>query len=386
MAKVRKRTWTNAQGETRSAWIADYFDQQKRRHVKTFPTKSAAQHWLDETKIEIKRGVHTPANRSVTVKEAGEAWISQREVDGLERSTLTQYRQHLEHHIAALIGGVKLADLTIVSVRDFQNLLLKGSIEAGISRRSPALTRKIVVSLGSLLANAMADGRVNRNVVRDAERRRGGDGKRHKLRLEVGTDIPTKSEITAMLAAASPQWRPLIVTAVFTGMRASELRGLRWADVNLDRGEITVSQRADRWGNIGSPKSATSRRTIPLAPMVIASLKEWRLACPKSALDLVFPTATGAVRTLSSLHEYCLGPLQKAAGIVGTGAGPKYGMHALRHFAASLFAEQGFSLKRVQVLMGHSTIAITADVYTHLFAQPDEDRAAMAQLQARLVG
>jgi integrase len=65
---------------------------------------------------------------------------------------------------------------------------------------------------------------------------------------------------------------------------------------------------------------------------------------------------------------------------------PKYGMHSLRHAAASLFIEQGFSPKRVQALMGHSTIQMTFDTYGHLFAAAEDDRVAMSQLQARLVG
>jgi integrase len=65
---------------------------------------------------------------------------------------------------------------------------------------------------------------------------------------------------------------------------------------------------------------------------------------------------------------------------------PKYGMHSLRHAAASLFIEQGFSPKRIQALMGHSTIQMTFDTYGHLFPAADDDRVAMGQLQARLVG
>jgi integrase len=61
-------------------------------------------------------------------------------------------------------------------------------------------------------------------------------------------------------------------------------------------------------------------------------------------------------------------------------------LHAFRHAAASLFIEQGFSPKRVQALMGHSTIQVTFDTYGHLFPSQDEDHAAMQQLQARLVG
>jgi integrase len=65
---------------------------------------------------------------------------------------------------------------------------------------------------------------------------------------------------------------------------------------------------------------------------------------------------------------------------------PKYGLHSLRHTVASLFIEQGFTPKRVQALMGHSSIQMTFDVYGHLFPSAADDQAAMTQLQARLIG
>jgi integrase len=71
-----------------------------------------------------------------------------------------------------------------------------------------------------------------------------------------------------MIATAQGRWRPLVVTAIFTGLRASELRGLRWDDVDLDKAELTVRQRADRWGSIGSPKSDAGKRDVPLAPII----------------------------------------------------------------------------------------------------------------------
>jgi len=95
------------------------------------------------------------------------------------------------------------------------------------------MAKKVIGSLGAILASAMAAGRVGRNVVRDQERhsrRQNRLDKRHERRIEVGVDVPTKDEIRAMLAAAQGRWRPLVVTAIFTGLRASELRGLRWDD------------------------------------------------------------------------------------------------------------------------------------------------------------
>jgi integrase len=380
MAKVRRRTWKT--GDTvKTAWIADYFDQAGKRHLKTFSTRKAADAWLVTARHEISQGVHTPASTGITVGEAGDLWIAQAESDGLERSTLEQYRQHLEYHIKPLIGAVRLAELSPGMVQSFRNNLIAGA-------RSRVMAKKVLGSLGALIANAMTAGKAVRNVVREQgreTRRQNRLDKRHTKRLQVGVDIPSKDEIRAILARAQGRYRPLLVTAIFTGLRASELRGLRWDDVDLDRAELTVRQRADRWGSIGSPKSDAGKRTVPLAPVVVNTLREWRLACPKSAADLVFPNGKGRPEQLTAIHYRGLGPLQHAAGIADTDK-PKYGMHAFRHAAASLFIEQGFSPKRVQALMGHSSIQMTFDTYGHLFPAPEDDQAAMRQLQARLIG
>lgn len=197
-----------------------------------------------------------------------------------------------------------------------------------------------------------------------------------------------------MLTYAQGRWRPLVITAVFTGLRASELRGLRWDDVDLDRAVLRVRQRADRWNVIGSPKSDAGKREVPLAPMVVNALREWKLACPRlkenkddeGRLWLVFPNTKRGVDSLPNMHRRGLGVLKLAAGLAVDGSHPKYGLHSLRHAAASLFIEQGFTPKRVQALMGHSSIQVTFDTYGHLFPSQDEDQAAMQQLQARLVG
>ncbi|PLU60655.1 tyrosine-type recombinase/integrase, partial [Sinorhizobium medicae] len=117
--------------------------------------------------------------------------------------------------------------------------------EAG---RSAAMIKKVLVSLGSLLADAQERGLVARNVVRDMKGRRGNgekrQEKRQKGRLKVGIDIPTREEVKALVGILTGRWRPLILTATFCGLRASELRGLRWQDVDLEKREVRVHQRA----------------------------------------------------------------------------------------------------------------------------------------------
>jgi integrase len=383
LAKVRKRTWVTKTGE-RVAWVADYFapaaDGKKRRHTKTFATKREANAWLAHTVVEIRQGVHTPAHLSPTVIEAGEAWIAQAQCDGLERSTVVQYRRLLDLHVRPFLGHVKLSELTPGAVQSFRNVLVRNG-------RSRVMADRIVSALGSILNEAMTTGKVARNVVREAaaqNKRRARVEKRHATRPEVGVDIPSKRELTAMIEHAG-KWRPLLLTAIFTGLRASELRGLAWGAVDFERKVVSVRLRADRWNTMGSPKSASARREVPMAPIVFNALKEWKLACPVCALDLVFPTATGNVEFLANWHRRALGRIQFDAGITTDPRRPRYSMHSLRHTAASLFIEQGFSAKRVQSLLGHSSIQMTFDVYGHLFPSADDDQVAMGQLQARLL-
>ena len=134
------------------------------------------------------------------------------------------------------------------------------------------MVRKVLVSLGSILADAQEQGLAARNAVRELRRNRRKGKERHaetreKGKLKVGVDIPSPDEIRAILAHAKGRWRPLLVTAAFTGLRASELRGLRWADVDLKANELHVRQRADRYRQIGEPKSGAGHRTVPLPPV-----------------------------------------------------------------------------------------------------------------------
>src|SRR5712671_3409991 len=154
VASIRKRTWKSA-GEEKTAWIADYFDQGGKRHIKTFSTKKAADAWLVSTRSEVARGVHTPENASITVAEAAELWLQTGELEKLERSTLRQYRNHVVLHINPLIGSDKLARLSSPMVESFRDALLK--------KGSRAMARKILASLKSILSEAQRRGMVAYN-------------------------------------------------------------------------------------------------------------------------------------------------------------------------------------------------------------------------------
>ena len=170
---------------------------------------------------------------------------------------------------------------------------------------------------------------------------------------------------------------------------------MTWTNVDLDGRVLYVRQRVDRYGQIGPPKSEAGTRSIPLSPIVVNTLREWRLACPKGDLNLVFPHTRGGPMSHQDLINRGLIPTLVAAGLAaplrdGQGQpvlskrgepfvrGKYTGLHSLRHWYASWCinrrADGGLELppKTVQERLGHSTISMLMDTYGHLFPASDD--------------
>ena len=132
--------------------------------------------------------------------------------------------------------------------------------------------------------------------------------------------------------------------------------------------------------------------------IVVNTLREWRLLCPKGEAGLVFPSGAGKVESHSNVAQRGLEPILRKAGIVVLEDGfddegkpvkiakPKYGLHSLRHACASLWIESGMNAKRIQALMGHSSIQLTFDRSGHLFRDDTADQKAAEDIQFRLLG
>lgn len=392
---VRKR-----KGAHKKPWQVDYRDGQDKRRSKQFATKKEADTFASTAAVEVREGIHVADRATVTVKVAGEFWLASVDAGQLERSTREQYASHLRLHINPFIGATKLSNLNVPRVRAFADELRKKG-------RSPAMIRKVVVSLGSLLADAQERGLTPRNPVRDMRRsRRFQTGPRRKL--QVGIDIPTPKEIRSIVHAAQGKWRTALLIAVFTGVRSSELRAIRWQDVDLDSRMLHVRQRVDRYGKIGPPKSEAGTRSVPLPPIVVNALKEWKLSTPRNDANLVFANRLGQPVSHADLINKGLIPTLLSAGLaepvldeVGQPLvnprgdpivkGRYTGLHTFRHWFASWCinrrADGGLELppKTAQVRLGHSTITMLMDTYGHLFPQQD-DAAALASGERTLLG
>src|SRR6476660_6200021 len=119
---VRKRKWVTRSGEEREAWVVDYIDQHGERHIETFAKKKDADARHAEVRVDVKAGIHVAPSKSVNVREAADSWVKAAEAHGLERSTIKQYREHVEH-IVPFIGAIKLSEISAQAVRKLEDKL-----------------------------------------------------------------------------------------------------------------------------------------------------------------------------------------------------------------------------------------------------------------------
>jgi integrase len=173
-------------------------------------------------------------------------------------------------------------------------------------------------------------------------------------------------------AAAEDRLEALYKLAVHTGMRQGEMLALRWQDVDLENAVVSVRRTLTRSGGkvtFGEPKTKKSRRSIRLTPQATEALRahlERQLRDMEILGDryrdqgLVFTTDTGAPINPSNLRQRSFAPLLKSAGL------PHMRFHDLRHTCATLLLSRGVHPKFVQELLGHATIAITLDTYSHV--------------------
>lgn len=388
---IRKREWVTPAGERKTAWLVDYRDQAGKRRAKQFARKKDAEAYRSRAGWEVSQGTHTADRASITVSKAGDNWLARGRREGLERSTLDMYDQHLRLHIVPFIGARKLGQITRPMIEEFRDQLLDQG-------RSRAMAKKVLTSLSSILREATRLGHVAHNAGQGITVKRAG---RDKARAS----IPSKDQIRALITAASapgakPMHRPLLLTLLFAGLRASEARGLPWRSVDLAGGVIRIEQRADFANVIGPPKSAAGLRSIPIPPLLVAELAKWKAVCPATDLELVFPSSAGKPIFHHNLMLGFQEPVQVAAGVcrpkvrdgkpVLDDAGVPvheglFSLHDFRHAAASMWIEQRVAPKRVQTWMGHSSIQITFDTYGHLFEALDADAAVMLAIQADLL-
>jgi len=309
------------------------------------PNRKEAETVLAQRLYEVRSGRFTILQRrsSTRFRDFAEEWMTTYAKVHVRPSTLATYRWILDYHLLPAFGD---QFVTAISARSVQAYLSEK-----IQHVAPKTANHGLVLLKEILEAAVTWGRIPTNPAK-------GTKKLKVPRRELA--VWTTGEIRKFLLAANDRWRPLFVTAVFTGLRLGELQAMAWDKQNrpnftTNKIEINCSYN-HRTRRLGSPKSERSVRTVDMPPSVRQSL----LALSKSSEGrLVFPGMRGGPIP-PGVAARAFHATIKRAGI------QRIRFHDLRHTFASLLIAAGKNPKYVAVQMGHHSAAFTFDTYGHL--------------------
>lgn len=305
--------------------------------------------------------------KNLTLGEYLDLWLRDSVQDTVRLTTYQGYERIARLHIKPALGRIKLDKLTPVHVRS----LYRERLEAGLA---PRMVQLVHTTLHKALKQAVADGLIPRNVTEAVKAPR-------PEKKEMKPLNPVQAR-TLLDAARGEKLEALYVLAVTTGMRQGEILGLKWEDIDLEAGTLqvrrTLSTAMGRGVKFGDPKTARSRRSIRIPKLALAALKKHRKVQLEERMklsglwqdyDLVFTTGVGTPMSRADLITRSFKPLLRGAGL------PDIRFHDLRHTCATLLLSRGVHAKLVQELLGHSTIAVTLDTYSHVLPGMDDGLA-----------
>ena len=353
----------------RGAYTVHTAEGPKRRYV-TGKTREEVRRKLAKAMSDRDSGLVFDAD-SLTVGEYLDRWLSDSVRGTVRQSTYERCGYAVRPHIQPALGRIKLKGLTPVHVRR----LYREKLDSGLS---PATVHKMHVVLHKALAQAVSDGLLPRNV---AEGVKVPQTRRKEIR-------PLTPEQTRALltAARGDRLEALFVLAVNTGLRQGELLALKWEDVDLERGVLRVRHTLTRTRGkvtVGVPKTKKSRRSVELTPAAVETLQA-HLSRQLEEMDrmgslyrpggLVFANELGGLINPSNLRNRSFTRLLEHAGLP---ADTRF--HDLRHTCATLLLSRNVNPKIVSEMLGHSSIAITLDTYSHVL--PTMQESALRALE-----
>ncbi len=324
-------------------------------------TRKNADDWLVEMKAAKLTGMLAETD-GLTLSAFLDRWLEAKARD-VRPSTHLSYRSTVRLYIAPRLGKFKLERLRPLDLER----LVSGLLESGQSARVAAYALRVAKMA---LKQAVLWQLVPRNV---AEAVRPPRAVRREMSVWTG------AEAKAFLEFTRPhRLHALFVLALTTGLRRGELLGLRWADVDFEAGRLSVRRivvHTQGALELGEPKTATSRRTIPVAPGVIAALREHR---ERQALErtvvgaayqdqgVVFASEVGTLTHPRNIERVYYNHLKRSGA-------RRIRFHDLRHTAASLMILKGVPPKVVSRMLGHASVAFTLQVYVHVFEEQEEE-------------
>lgn len=342
----------------RGAWACALVLSDGRRITRTAPTERAAARLLEQ----LKRDQPAAKAPTITVAEFAAAWLAEKRLT-LRPGTWVRYEEYVRLHLLPTLGKRRLADLTPAHL----GALYAAKVAAGLSRQT---VRHLHVTLKGMLRQAVLAGALTQNPADRAPVPRVERAPRRAF---------TADQATRFLAGVGgDRLAALYLLLIYTGAREGELFALQWGDVDLERGLIRIQRTARPVKGagmvVGEPKSRSGRRALPLTEPAVAALREQR------ARELpgpwVFPSRAGTPLRANNWLRRDYYPLLDRLDV------PRLRPHELRHTFATLLMALGEHPGVVQHLLGHSSIDVTIDTYSHTSAAMG--RAAVERLTALL--
>lgn len=346
-------------------------------------TRRDAEKLLRQMEYEAEQGTLSHAPERLTVAEFMEQWLSDIQHRVTPR-THERYTELLRKRVLPSFGHVRLARLQPVHIQEFYNSLLRPG--ARKDRRQGGLSPRTVLHHHRVIREAL-QAAVRLNLIP----RNPADAANPPAPRQVAMRSLDLDGVRRLLAAMeSSRYYPIVFLAVMTGMRQGEILGMRWNDVDWEGGAINISQSL-HWIRqqglvLSEPKTPQSRRRVAAPLSVLEVLRRHRnqqaieraVAGPKWVEHgLVFTALDGTPLHPNTLSKQFYRIVERA------GVGPLR-FHDLRHTHATLLLKQGVHPKIVSERLGHSTIGITLDTYSHVL--PGLQEAAATQLETALLG
>lgn len=330
-----------------------------------FKTRKDAERQLAEIVTQLERGTYVAPSKE-NLESFLRGWLASSK-STLRPNSWAAYESAVRLHVIPRIGHVRLQEVS----PGLLNSLYAGLLTGGDMRRknggglSPTTVGFVHTVLGRAMKDAVRWGHLSRNPAALSSPPR-------KERPQLAAWSSEEAR-TFLRAAAADLLQPVWYLALATGMRRSELLGLRWVDVDLAASQLSVTQVLTSFGGkatvrLGPPKTTSSRRRIALDADTVGVLRRHSLRSVPNDRDLVFTESDGSPIYPQNLSQRFEAAVRRA------GVRP-IRFHDLRHTHATLALQAGINPKVVQERLGHSSIAMTLDVYSHVTPSMQEEAA-----------
>lgn len=330
-------------------------DGSQRREYVYGKTRTEVAEKINNLINSVNNGTFIDKKKNPTVAEWMTFWLNSYKKNSVKRKTYDQYEGVIRVHLIPEFGEFRLVELKESQLQAFYNRLFVN----GLSARTIHIINMV---LSAALKKAVKSRLILFNVC---------DAVELPKQVQKERRVLTPEEQECLLKELKKDEQGFMyVFALFTGLRRGEVLALKWSDVDLDNGIISVTKTLSRVKTyvdsgdktkliVSEPKTETSKRLVPIVKSLIPMLKKQRkLTRKNNDFDLVFPSEAGGYIDPGNYNRKFY-KMVKRAGL------PKANPHSLRHSFATRALEAGVDLKTTQELLGHSSIDITANLYTH---------------------